>query len=116
METLKQLTPVARKEHKCMWCGGIIPKGEKYERGTYLFDGYVYDWINHISCAILVQKLNMLDYADEGITKDDFNEFIDEKYAEIMSNEHNELWESNDFIMPNFLGKVEFLKEYYNIK
>lgn len=30
--TLKFNHPIARKEHVCNWCGGVIPVGEKYER------------------------------------------------------------------------------------
>ena len=34
METLRNVQPTARKEHKCEYCGGIIHVGEKYDRQT----------------------------------------------------------------------------------
>lgn len=116
METLRNLTPVARKEHKCMWCRGIIEVGEKYERTTHIHDGTLYDWVNHFSCRSLADKLDMWEYADEGVTDSDFYESVNDAYSDIMSNKFNEQWESRDFTMPDFLGKVEFLKQYYNIK
>lgn len=115
MIELKTLEPIARKEHKCMYCGGAIKKGEKYERGTYLNDGYIYDWIAHISCTDLASELNMWDNVDGGLSEDDFREFINDKYAEIMSDNYNDIWESEEFIMPDFLDKVEFLKEYFKL-
>ena len=47
METLRNVQPTARKEHKCEYCGGIIHVGEKYDRQTNVFDGHIYDWICH---------------------------------------------------------------------
>lgn len=33
--------PVARKEHQCEECHGVIVKGEKYHKMTYKYDGYI---------------------------------------------------------------------------
>lgn len=41
MGELKLITPTARKEHTCMWCGCKIKKGEKYERQTIKWDGQI---------------------------------------------------------------------------
>lgn len=30
MKVLRDKTPVARKEHRCNFCGGVISVGEKY--------------------------------------------------------------------------------------
>lgn len=32
-------TPTARKRHRCDWCYGPIPAGEKYTRWEGVFDG-----------------------------------------------------------------------------
>lgn len=42
---------VARFEHQCIWCGGPIPKGEKYSLWKGVFDG---EWQRnkfHKECA-----------------------------------------------------------------
>ena len=58
---LKQIYPIARKEHKCYFCGGIINKGQKHDAKTFFIDELVhayfvnkklkelseYDFINH---------------------------------------------------------------------
>lgn len=116
METLRKSNPIAHKEHKCMWCGGIINKGEKYERSTHVYEGQIYDWVNHISCRLLSYALEMWDYVDEGLSSEDFYNFVCDKYADIMSEKFTEQWESKDFIMPSFRDKVSFLKDYYKIK
>ena len=41
MEVLRNITPVARKEHRCEFCGGVIHVGEKYNRQTNVYDGSI---------------------------------------------------------------------------
>ena len=38
-EVLRQEKPVARKEHRCLFCGAVIKKGEKYQHDVYVTDG-----------------------------------------------------------------------------
>jgi len=38
---------VARKEHKCTDCGGVIHRGQKYRIVTFLFDG---EWSTSKEC------------------------------------------------------------------
>lgn len=40
MEFYKEKYPVAKKEHICHICGGIIKVGEKYSRETGSYDGF----------------------------------------------------------------------------
>jgi hypothetical protein len=77
---LKQIYPIARKEHQCYFCGGIINKGEKYSRQSVENDGSVDDITTHINCNNLAEKLKMYegfygDY-DEGLSSDGFAECI----------------------------------------
>lgn len=77
MMQLKQLHPIARKEHICMFCGGIIEKGEKYDLQTNVDSGYIYDWITHDKCSRVASELGMYDDLNtDGITDEDFRDNI----------------------------------------
>ena len=43
-EHLETKNVIARKQHKCDWCGKPISKGEEYERQKYKYDGEFYEW------------------------------------------------------------------------
>lgn len=74
---LKTTRPTARKEHKCMYCGGTINVGEKYERQTNIYEGQIYDWVCHIECQEVTGLLNMFDYDyGEGIDGEQFVEYL----------------------------------------
>lgn len=75
IETLNTSTPIARKEHRCDYCGGIIHKGERYERQTNKYDGQLYTWKCHTHCACLASDIEPW---DEGISDEDFRNWIDE--------------------------------------
>lgn len=45
MKVLRDKTPIARKEHRCEFCGEVIHVGEKYNRQTNVYDGCIYDWV-----------------------------------------------------------------------
>ena len=57
MDILKETTPIARKQHRSEFCGGIIKVGEKYKRTT-IANECVYDFICHCHCSSIA---NMLD-------------------------------------------------------
>ena len=42
--------PTARKEHRCIYCGGPIPVGEQYVQQTGFFDGAPYRNRYHAEC------------------------------------------------------------------
>ena len=64
MSILKEATPVARKEHKCMFCYCTINKGQKYFRQTNVVDGIVGDWVCHQECQDVAKALSMYDVCD----------------------------------------------------
>lgn len=66
--------PVARKDHRCDYCGGIIQAGTKYNRDGLVYDGTATTWKSHIVCQKLVDKLVEWDGMDEGIGSDGFHE------------------------------------------
>ena len=77
--TLKESHPIARKEHLCGLCGCKINKGQKYNRQTNIYDGYIYDWIEHEECCQIASELDMYDECDydEGLSPDYFKEILD---------------------------------------
>ena len=80
MKILKELTPVARKEHECMFCHGTIAKGQKYLRQTNIFDGEIGDWVCHQECQTAAQLLEMYDDYDPdyGLSDDVFGDRIND--------------------------------------
>ena len=48
--------PVARKIHRCEWCGQIIPVGEKHVHHRGVWDGGFQDWRMHNECYKYGQK------------------------------------------------------------
>ena len=82
-ETIKELHPVARKPHRCDWCGGIIEKGEEYVRNTLKYDNEApYDWCSHKDCEEIVRVLDMSQVCadSDGISADDFEEIVYDAY------------------------------------
>ena len=77
--TIKDFHPIARKEHICELCGCKINKGQKYYRQTNVYDGCIYDWIEHEECREIASELDMYDGCDydEGLTPDYFKEILD---------------------------------------
>lgn len=67
----------ARKRHVCDMCGSNIYPGEEYELQTNEFDNEIYNWKNCYHCKPIVKQMDMGYYPD-GITKENFWEFITE--------------------------------------
>jgi hypothetical protein len=84
METLRYSHEVkAHKEHRCNFCGEKIFKGTTYISSTHKCD-VIYDWKSHKHCAMLASRLKMYDNCDEGVTQDDFIEYIHNAFDDIM--------------------------------
>lgn len=86
IEVLKDSTPVAKKEHRCMYCGCIIPKGERYRRETLKFDGELYEWTSHTDCDRCVDLLRMSDNGD-GVDENVFAECLSDYLYEFYTDE-----------------------------
>lgn len=41
----------ARKPHRCVWCGWVIPAGARYMFQVYSFDGYLSNAHWHEACV-----------------------------------------------------------------
>jgi hypothetical protein len=48
--------PTARKEHRCTYCGGPVPAGEKYTQQTGFFDGAPYRNRYHSECYVTCRE------------------------------------------------------------
>lgn len=94
VQTLKQLEPTARKEHTCMFCGGKIKVGEKYQRQTVAYDGTVSDFINHTLCEKVAHELNMFEECgDEGVNETDFEDYISQYVFDNHRNFMTKVWD-----------------------
>lgn len=105
---LKQTEPIAKKEHKCMFCGSSINVGTKYDKQTIVFENVIYDWAVHKECSEIARRLEMYDDCDDGVSGDDFCRIIDE-YILSEHYDHNiddlaEEWQ------PIYLSKDYFTK------
>ena len=56
VSVLKQETPIARKEHRCMFCGGVIKKDEKYSHEVFITDCDIDDQKMHLCCNEAVKE------------------------------------------------------------
>jgi hypothetical protein len=52
---LSETFPVARKQHRCIWCGQPIPVGEKYRNERSVYDGEMQAHHWHQECAAAQQ-------------------------------------------------------------
>ena len=115
METLNQSQHKARKEHRCNFCGGRIEVGTLYNSQSIVNDGDFYVWKSHVSCDKLVSELDMYSWCDDGVTEENFRDEVKDQYQTIMSDKHQEEYESEGFVYPPFLEQLEFVKREYGI-
>ncbi|MBQ8218367.1 MAG: hypothetical protein IJZ79_03585 [Bacilli bacterium] len=54
MEFYNSRHVVARKDYKCDLCGGLISKGEKYQRVAGKYDGEFFDDKFHLTCQNII--------------------------------------------------------------
>lgn len=50
--------PVARKEHRCCECGGVIKSGERYARCAGKWDGDLSCYRQHVACRDFAARIN----------------------------------------------------------
>lgn len=72
IQLINEATSIARKEHRCSFCGEPIHKGEQYHRATLKYDN-IYTWKAHLDCLHISAEI--CDEGD-GISEDDFRTFI----------------------------------------
>ena len=85
MEVINGKERVAKKEHTCDWCGGVIKPGEKYDWSSNKHDGDLYEWKTHSHCSAVASHYDMYDLCDDGLTSDDFIEQLHEIFFDEFS-------------------------------
>ena len=50
LEIFRDSDPVGRKDYPCIWCGEVIPKGEKHHQQVGRYDGEIQDGRYHNEC------------------------------------------------------------------
>lgn len=80
MDIIEEGKRVAKKEHKCSFCGGKILPEEQYEYQKISKDGDFYTWKSHKRCNFLVKYFDMMSHcnAEDGLTAEDFSEELRE--------------------------------------
>lgn len=106
----------ANKVHTCNYCHAFIEKGSRYMDGVFKYEGNIYHWRTHKYCNLIADQLKMYDDCDEGVTDEDFREYIDIEYSKIMSEHFNEEYEDKDFKIPNFNDRLMFVLKYHKIE
>lgn len=113
MDSIGHKDITARKIHRCNWCLLPIEKGEVYSRQAVVYEGTIFTWKNHKSCADIASKLDMFSHCDEGLSSEEFHESIREEYANLMFQYAPEVYEDGDFSIPPFKDQLEFVKNHY---
>jgi hypothetical protein len=112
METLSYQTKTkARKEHRCNFCCQPIQKNTFYTKSTHKMDGIVYDWKTHSYCSEIASKLDMYDNSYDGLTTEDFIEYIKRSF-EILNFDK---LEDENFSIPDFPSQLLFVLNHYEI-
>ena len=63
---LSESEPSAAKDHRCLWCGESIPKGETHFHYTGKMDGEFQSSRVHLECRDAMHELHRIDrYAVE---------------------------------------------------
>ena len=79
MEIIKVGNRKARKNHKCDFCNGDIPRGEEYCYSTIKNEGAVYTWKTHIKCNDISIRYDMYEnYDSDGPDSYGFKKLVDE--------------------------------------
>ena len=114
MDVISISTVKARKTHECDWCGNQILIGESYEKQVLSDSGQIITWKNHIKCSKIATFLNMFDDTDgDGLSSDDFKEYIHDEFSTIMSEKFTKKYESKDFKHLLFSEELDFVCRYY---
>lgn len=95
---LKETKPIARKEHRCNYCGAKISIGTQYLRTTLVYDDKPYDWVEHYECAEITRELDMHKWCDdEGLSQEAFVdavwEYVNEKHYDEEIDDTAEDWQ-----------------------
>lgn len=64
-EVLSETNPVARRPHRCIWCGQAIPKGERHQHIILKYFGDLQNQRWHFECAKKADQMRREDHEHE---------------------------------------------------
>lgn len=114
VQVLRTAHPIARKRHVCMFCGGAIEVGQKYDRQTNVYDGDIYDWVSHEECSEVASELDMFDDCDDnGLDDESFRENLN---AYVYENHYDHSIDdiAKDWQLPHYEIVKKILEELKN--
>lgn len=116
VQILSKKDVLARKNHRCDYCGLPIETGSLYERTGLIYDDGPYTWKSHKHCEDFAHDFNFYDdIDDEGLSGDSFRTGVWELYRFIMREKFNEIYESKEFKYPTIKEAMDFVIQYKNI-
>lgn len=107
---IKSEQRTARKTHRCNYCCLPILPGTTYDVSTISYDGGLYKWKSHLDCIEVADKLDMYSQCDEGVTDEDFHEYVNNEYDRIIAED-----ESLDSHINDFAYRLMIVKNYHEI-
>lgn len=114
IQEINHTQPTARKKHVCDFCGCIIEPGTKYHRHTLVEDGGVgiYDWVTHDECEDIASKLDMYRNCYDGVTQDDFCNYVHEYTHYFFEDEKGNL--PDEILKMNVFERVKHIIANWN--
>ena len=108
MRTINNSEHKARKEHTCDYCGVKIQVGEVYDY-QFNVDGDSYTWKSHKKCTWLTRELKMHDDCYDGVSDQDFYEYIVQYFNDNVDEEF-------DSVKRTFQEKLDWTLEHLKNK
>lgn len=108
METLRSDKRKARKDHRCDWCYGVIPKGEVYRNSCHVHGGDIYTFKNHLSCEKWVKERGLF----EGRWGDGVSDYVFQEDVMVYCQDH---MSKEEFTESSFQEKLQWGKQRLGI-
>lgn len=89
MTVLEDVKPVARKQHRCDVCDGVIGEGDRYHRQRGVWEGEPYTHKAHLLCraayVLAMRDLERRADWDEYAEPDEVRPYVERFFAAVIS-------------------------------